>query len=412
MAGASVTSGSSTLPSPTTGGGTNSSTLSEWAGPYVTNMLGQAQASAAEPYQTYQGPLTAGPTALQNQTFQGIGSLAVPSSIGQAANTAGNVATNLSNMSYTPTTFGNQYQAPGAYQPANFTNQYQAPQDYKSVGSTFGTEQAQQYMNPYLQMSLNPQLDEARRQSQITQLGNNAKLTSAGAFGGSRQGIMDAETQRNLGTNLANITGAGYNTAYTNAQQQFNADQTRNIQEAQYAAKQGMDSAALAAQYGLSAAQANELSRQFGSSQGMTAAGLAAQYGLAGQNATEASKQFGTNFGLGAQNAALNAANTQGQLGSTANQANLANLTAQSAAGEAQRGIEQQGITADYNEFVNQRDYPQTQLKFLQSMLQGLPISTVYNTPVAQTSGQQAVGNVTDATALLKTLGVIPNTPA
>lgn len=410
MASPSVSSGTSTLPSPTAGGGTNSSTLSEYAGPYVTGMLGKAQASAAEPYQTYQGPLTAGTSDLQTKAFQGLGSLAVPNSIGDAATTAGNVATNLSKMSYSPTTFSNQYQAPGAYQPANFTNQYQAPQDYKSVGSTFGTEQAQQYMNPYLQMSLNPQLEEARRQSQITQMGNNAKLTSAGAFGGSRQGIMDAETQRNLGINLANITGTGYNTAYTNAQQQFNADQARNIQEAQFGAQQGMSAAQMQAQYGLSADQANELSRQFGSSQGMTAAGLAAQYGLAGQNATEASKQFGTNFGLGAQNAALNAASTQGQLGSTANQANLANLTTQLTSGEAQRGIEQQGITADYNEFVNQRDYPQTQLKFLQSMLQGLPISTVYNTPVGQTAGQQGVGNVTDATALLKELGVISKT--
>ena len=407
MAGPSVSSGTSTVPSPSVGGGTNSSTLSEYAGPYVTSMLGKAQASAAEPYQTYQGPLTAGTSPLQNQTFQGLGSLAVPSSIGQAATTAGNVATNLAGMSYSPTTFGNQYQAPGAYQSSNFTNQYQAPQDYKSVGSAFGTEQAQQYMNPYLQMSLNPQLDEARRQSQITQLQNNQKLTNAGAFGGSRQGIMDAETQRNLGTNLANITGAGYNTAFTNAQQQFNADQARKIQEAQFGAQQGMSAAELQARYGMSAEQANEASRQFGSSQGMTAAGLAAQYGLAGQNATEASRQFGTNFGLGAQNAALNAASTQGQLGSTANQANLANLAAQLTGGEAQRGVEQQGITADYNEFVNQRDYPQTQLKFLQSMLQGLPISTVYNTPLGQTTGQQAVGNVTDATALLRDLGVI-----
>ena len=78
--------------------------------------------------------------------------------------------------------------------------------------------------------------------------------------------------------------------------------------------------------------------------------------------------------------------------------------------GGTQQGLEQAGVTADYNEFVNQRDYPQNQLKFLQSMLQGLPISTVYNTPTAQTPGQQTVGNVTDATALLQTLGVIPKT--
>jgi hypothetical protein len=36
---------------------------------------------------------------------------------------------------------------------------------------------------------------------------------------------MDAETQRNLATNLANITGQGYSTAYDKAMQQFNVEQ-------------------------------------------------------------------------------------------------------------------------------------------------------------------------------------------
>ena len=48
------------------------------------------------------------------------------------------------------------------------------------------------------QAALQPQLDELRRQSQITQMQNAAKATSQGAFGGSRQALMDTETQRNL----------------------------------------------------------------------------------------------------------------------------------------------------------------------------------------------------------------------
>jgi hypothetical protein len=50
------------------------------------------------------------------------------------------------------------------------------------------------------------------------------------------------------------------------------------------------------------------------------------------------------------------------------------------AGGATQRGIEQEGITADYNEFLAQRDYPEKQLKFQQSMLQGLPVQSVQNT--------------------------------
>jgi len=154
------------------------SNLSNWAGPYVTNMLAQGQAIANQPYQAYTGQLTAGTSPLQQQAFQGAQGLATP--------------TNM-----------------GGFTPQSFTGQ--------------GT--AQQYMNPYLQQALDPQLAEARRQSQITQTQNAGKLTGAGAYGGGRQAIMDAETQRNLATNLADITGRGYMNAYDKAMQQFNVEQ-------------------------------------------------------------------------------------------------------------------------------------------------------------------------------------------
>jgi len=161
------------------------SNLSNWAGPYVTNMLGQGQAIAQSPYQAYTGQLTAGTSPLQQQAFQGAQGLSTP--------------TNM-----------------GGFTPQSFTGQ--------------GT--AQQYMNPYLQAALDPQLAEARRQSQITQTQNAGKLTGAGAYGGGRQAIMDAETQRNLATNLANITGQGYASAYDKAMQQFNTEQ-QQAQQAQ-----------------------------------------------------------------------------------------------------------------------------------------------------------------------------------
>ena len=73
-------------------GSTNTQGLADWAAPYITNYLGQAQALSQTPYQTYQGPLTAGASNLQTQAFQGLGSLTVPSSIGTAATTAGDIA--------------------------------------------------------------------------------------------------------------------------------------------------------------------------------------------------------------------------------------------------------------------------------------------------------------------------------
>jgi len=167
--------------------GTESS-LSTWAGPYVTEMLGRGQALAEQPYTAYGGPLTAGESAAQTAAFQGVANLAVPT------------------------------ETMGTFQPQQFT-----------------ADAAQQYMNPYLQAALDPQLMEARRQAQISRVQDAGRLTQAGAFGGSRQAIMESELNRNLLQNLAGITGQGYATAYDKAMDQFNVEQQRQ-QTAQDAA--------------------------------------------------------------------------------------------------------------------------------------------------------------------------------
>jgi hypothetical protein len=177
--------------------------ISNWAAPYVTNMLGQGQAIANAPYQAYTGQLTAGVSPLQQQAFQGAQGLSAPAGM-------------------------------GGFTPQSFTSQ--------------GT--AQQYMNPYLQQALDPQLAEARRQSQITQTQNSGKLTGAGAYGGGRQAIMDAETQRNLGTTLADITGRGYMSAYDKATQQFNAEQQAAQQAQNLTNQYGLEALRQQAQLG------------------------------------------------------------------------------------------------------------------------------------------------------------------
>jgi hypothetical protein len=180
-------------------------------------MLGKGQALASTPYQAYEGPLTAGASQLQQQAFQGLAGLAVP-------------------------------QQMGAYQPGTFTAQ--------------GT--AQQYMSPYLQASLQPQIDEARRQAQIQRIQDAARLTKAGAYGGSRQAVMESEGNRNLLQNLANITGQGYQRAYEQGQQQFNVEQQRQMEARNQANQYGL---------GLLAKQA-ELG---GVQRGITGEGIAAE---------------------------------------------------------------------------------------------------------------------------------------
>jgi hypothetical protein len=236
-------------------GGSSESTISSWAGPYITGMLGQTQALANSPYQTYQGPLTAGTSDLQNKVFQGLGGLTFPGNLGQSFSSSG-----------APTIGANG----------------------QPVGG--GASPAAQYMNPYLQSVLNPQMDELRRQNAITNMQTNAKLTGAGGFGGGRQAIMNAENNRNLMQEMNKTVGQGYASAYDKAMGQFNTEQ----------------------------GQSKDLVNMLGN------------------------------------------------------------------AGQVQRGIEQEGVTADYNEFLNQRDYPMKQLQFQQSMLQGLPFQTVSNSPASK----------------------------
>jgi hypothetical protein len=86
----------------------------------------------------------------------------------------------------------------------------------------------------------------------------------------------------------------------------------------------------------------------------------------------------------------------------------LADMIAQQ--GATQQGINQAGVTADYNEFLNQRDYPMKQTQYLQSMLQGLPISTVSTSQASQTplgALQSTVGTLGSTYDLLSKLKLV-----
>lgn len=187
---------------------------------------------------------------------------------------------------------------------ASIGNQYNAAASgFKPVDVTTGTfnqAAAQQYMNPYIQTALNPQLEALQRQAAINQQGDMAKLAKAGAFGGSRQAILQGQNDYNLLSQQADLIGKGYNQAYTQAGQQFTADQARqlqaqqvNVDQAKYAAQLGMTDAQLMAQYGMTAAQANEASRQFAQQQATTNAANLAQYGTTAQAANIQQGQFG-----------------------------------------------------------------------------------------------------------------------
>jgi hypothetical protein len=166
--------------------------------PYAETLLGTAQEAVSTPYQSYadwakskglSGDQVAAFTDLQKQAFTQAGGLAQdPNSIAAA----------------------------------------QGLQDLS--GRQFGQEQADQYMSPYIQSVIQAQQRDAARQSAIQGTQQQAQATQAGAFGGSRDAIMRAERERNLALQQGDIQAAGLQNAYTNAQNQFNADTSRGLQ--------------------------------------------------------------------------------------------------------------------------------------------------------------------------------------
>ena len=197
------------------------SSLSNWVGPYVTDMLGKGQALANQPYQAYTGPLTAGPSALQSQAFQGLGNLAMPSMGGF---TPQSFASPMGGQPTLPSTgVGGEPMVPPAPPPVQ-------PSGIASA-----------YMNPYLREALDPQLRELQRQQEIRRIENAGRLTKAGAFGGGRQAVMESELDRAYMDKAADITGRGYQDAYTKAMQQFNVEQDRAMKAQELSNRYGLD---------------------------------------------------------------------------------------------------------------------------------------------------------------------------
>jgi len=183
--------------------------------------------------------------------------------------------------------------------------------------------------------------------------------------------------------------------AYGQAQQQFNADQAQRMQAA--LANQGMGynvgSQNLQAKLGvqqfgagqnLQAQQANEQSRQFGAGQDMAAAQQRAQYGQSAQQLGEQSRQYGAGLGLQGLQTGLQAAGQLGQLGGQQFQQGMDINKLQNVYGGQNQQQAQRYLDQDYQDFQNQQNYPYKQLGFMSDMIRGLPLgqqstSTMYS---------------------------------
>lgn len=395
---------------------TQTSNIPEYAQPYVEQMLGAAQKQifnyneAGEPttmkgytpYSTDPNAYFAGFQPMQTAAQEGIRNMQLPSEYGRASDATRQAMQNLQGAGYQGAQFGNQFQAPDAYQTGQFSMaQVQAPelQNYQMQGPadvqtrsydtpTMATAQtgynpqlqnyqmgpaervstdtflqpgvAGQYMDPYMQNVVDVQQAAAQRQANIASTERGARAAQAGAFGGSRQAIMDAEAARALADQKGAIQATGLQAAYQNAQSQFNAEQNARMQAAlanqgagltvgqqNLAANLGVQQLG-AGQIGLQTSLANLSSQQQANVQNQAAQlqtqGLNAQQAL---QAALANQQMGYN--VGSQNLAARLGTQQFGAGQNL-QAQLANQQmyqqAQQAAEQSRQFGAGQGMTA------------------------------------------------------------------
>jgi len=107
----------------------------------------------------------------------------------------------------------------------------------------------------------------------------------------------------------------------------------------------------------------------------MAGAANAAQYGLGANQLQEQANQYGAGYGLQALQAGMQGMQNYGNLSGLYNQqaTNIAN--AQNLMGTQAQNYVQQQLTQNYNDFINQRDYPLQQIGQFSNILRGLPLS-------------------------------------
>jgi hypothetical protein len=322
--------------------------IPDYAQPYVENMLNAAQAQIYNPsgtgfnqYVPYSADPTnyiAGFSPLQQQAQSAAANLQVPGQYGMATRQTLGATGAMGRLAPQMGMAGANYAA-------------QATSPYATAA----------YMNPYIGASLAPQLQLANQQYGIAGQKEGSAAAQAGAFGGSRNALMNALNTQNQMLAQNQLISQGYNTAFQNAQQaqQFGANLGLQGQQAQLAALQGQLSGA------------NQLG-------GLGGAQLAAQQGI---------------LGTQAQQGALEQQNQQ----------NIINQAVQN--------------------YATAQQYPFMQLGVLNSMLRGLPMqqstTAMYQAPpnmasqlgslgVAGIGAAQVLGAGKKSGGVIKAAGGIP----
>lgn len=312
---------------------TYTSSLPEYAKPYFQDVMGRAQRESVQPYQPYGGERVAGFTPAQElgqnmmlQTAMG----GTPSAMTAGQQGAGYALGQAMGFSYDPTQF---------YAPQVSAGQLGQQLDAGDLATV------QRFMSPYQQAVIDQEKQAAARDYQIAQQARNAQAVGAGAFGGTRQAVADAEAQRNLMAQLQGIQTTGLQSSFDRAQQALQAQRAAEMQ-----------AGTTNIQAALQAAQANQ------------AALMDAQKG------TEASRQFGAQAGLEAIGQMGNLSQLLGSMGEAEQNLAMARAEAAKAVGSEQQALAQQRLDEAYQQFAEMRDYEKNMINWYTGILYGQPM--------------------------------------
>ena len=264
------------------------------------------------------------------------------------------------------------------------TDQYQAAQDMlgravpvlgegiggiKGSAQGYNPNQSSSYMNPYQENVTKNALGEMRRQADITRQGNAAQAVSAGAFGGTREGVQRAEFDRGVQDLM---------------QQKIMQDYANNYQQSQAASMQGFE---------------QQQGRQLAAGQALGQAGM--QFGTLGQGvggltAQQAGVDISKGQALGALGGQMGNLGTQyGSLGQTTQQLGAAETGLLSGLGGLERQVEQTQLDAIRTNQLQEAMAPYQQLGFVSDIYRGAPTTQMALTSQSAPSSsplQTAVG--------------------
>lgn len=326
---------------------------------------------------------------------------------------------------------------------------------FSQVGPSgeFDAAAAQKYMDPYMQQVVDVQKQKAIQDAAKAQSGRAAQAIGAGAFGGSREGIVQAEAAKSLQEQLGDIQAIGSQQAFKQAQEQFERDRAARMgqeqqrfqieqsqeqavrrfedmgfsrEQAQEQAFRQMEQQRMAQEQaqadlvsrfeeaGFSREQAQEsaqrqMEQQRFETEKARESAIQARYNqlLQAQQAQEQARLAGAQFGLEGLKTGMAGSEQLAELGAKGQGLTIEQLRNLEQVGKAEQARRQQALDMAYQDYMRQRDYGREQLQFYSSILRGVPVSPSQEQATYQQVNplQQLLGTGLAGLSLYKGLG-------